>query len=261
MSPFLKLPLNNTYRRFVLFPLYILLVILTGYELKTGLIPDSLIGPAALYLVIAAARTGPFRWWWYPVSLVTIVFALCAIAVVGREFAHLDMIGGGAIKLMMAVGGAVGLAIGFETVILSFLPIVVALLFTKIIALPSSPLVAVALYFAIGRRYGFNFLFVRNQQPAPEAGPGLPVIDTPASMPAEPLNTQRLSFLKLPPTPSLLLQGGALLTFGGGFLSSQLQKTPDHSIVVALAIEGLRVASFVGIVCFVVGWVKTRKQK
>lgn len=69
------------------------------------------------------------------------------------------------------------------------------------------------------------------------------------------------NFIKLPPTPSLLLQGGALLTLGSGFLSRQLQKTPDHSMLAALAIEGLRVATFAGIACFIVGWVKTSKQK
>ncbi len=250
------------YRRFVLLPLFILLVTLIGFELKTDTIPDALLRPAGLYLMIMAARNGPLRWWRYPLALASILLVLLMLAYGCRELLGWESLGGGAIKLMAIVGGSVGMAIGFETAAIWLLVVATAIVFTSFSALPSSPFVAVALYIALGRRYGFNFLFARTEQvqTVPANEPDELAIDATPAISSIPNDKQLPAFFRLPPTPTLLLQGGALLTFGCGFLSRQIQKVPEHSVLASLAIEGLRVASFAGIVCFIVGWVKTRKQ-
>lgn len=260
MSHVFKVP-NKKYRLYVLLPLIAVLLVLIGIELKKDIIPDGLIFPAGLYFTVMAARVGPLRWWRYPLALLSILIAMLVLAYTWQELSGCSAFGGGAIKLMAVVGGSVGLVIGFETMAIWLLVVTAAIVFTNISALPSSPLVGIALYIALARRYGFNFLFSRTKVPDPIVEADAPIIDKTLTITSNHSAKQLPAFFKLPQTPSLLLQGGGLLAVGGGFLSRQLQKTPDHSMIAALAIEGLRVASFVGIVCFIIGWVKTRKQK
>lgn len=158
---------TDRYRFCVLWPLFILLVVLIGIEVKTSVIPDTILLPAGLYLMIMAAWSGPLRWWRYPLTLLSIILALCALAVTCHHLFGRETIGGGAIKLMAVVGASVGLAIGFETVALCLLAITAVLVLTNISLLPSSPIIAVALYITIGRRYGVNFLIARKRQPVP----------------------------------------------------------------------------------------------
>lgn len=69
-------------------------------------------------------------------------------------------------------------------------------------------------------------------------------------------------FFDIPASPSLLIQGGALLTLGGGLLARQLDKAAaPGSLLAALAVEGLRIVSLIGITAFLVGCVKSGRRK
>lgn len=79
---------------------------------------------------------------------------------------------------------------------------------------------------------------------------------------SEAANKYLPAFLTVPPNPKLLMQVGALLWLGGGVLGHYLQTaSTSPGILAALATEGLKAASFVGLICLIAGMFKRRKER
>jgi len=69
-------------------------------------------------------------------------------------------------------------------------------------------------------------------------------------------------FLKVSPSPKLLMQLGVLLWLGGGLLANRLNAAAATSgIGVGLAIEGLRAVSLLGMGILIAGFVKKRRER
>ncbi len=93
---------------FVTLPVFALLIGLSVFELKTTLIPDKAVFPAAVYFLCARAFVGPEAWWHYPVSLVSMLVFFLFLAALIEHLWGVESIGGGAIKLMAVMGAALG---------------------------------------------------------------------------------------------------------------------------------------------------------
>lgn len=124
---------------FITLPLFVLLIGLSAFELKTTLIPDKVVFPAAAYLLGARAIVGPEAWWHYPASLASmLVFFLLLAALIERLW-EVDSIGGGAIKLMAVMGAALGFTATFHFGILLIGVVLLALLGGRFMGLPTIP--------------------------------------------------------------------------------------------------------------------------
>ena len=80
-------------------PLFIVTISLCFVEFRTGLIPDKIVYPAALYFVVTGCLLGHKPWWHYPLGLIALLLLFAVIGAVYHHITGKQCIGGGAIKL------------------------------------------------------------------------------------------------------------------------------------------------------------------
>ncbi|HEU4889481.1 MAG TPA: prepilin peptidase [Thermoanaerobaculia bacterium] len=130
---------------FVVAPLLLLLLGVSAYEIRTGLIKDVVTLPGLLYMLVVRALIGPDAWFKYLLAALLLVVGFVLLSSVPRLFGRDDdWIGFGAVKLLGVVGAAVGLS-GALWVALGFIAgVAVAMLVTRAVGLdfvPSSPII------------------------------------------------------------------------------------------------------------------------
>jgi len=107
--------MHELYLAVTIGPLVVFVITLIVYENRTGLIPDIATHLGALYTIVTASVWGPLPWWQYPAAMVLVLLILYAgSAAITKLFGRL-VIGGGTIKLLAVVGGALGLITGLQT--------------------------------------------------------------------------------------------------------------------------------------------------
>ena len=124
-------------------PLILFVGFLCMYELKTGLIPNKFVYPGAIYFVVVGALVGRHPWWHYPVGFLLAFIIFYLVGVIYYLVTKRIMLGGGAIKLVTLIGGALGMmpALQFSAVSLVVLLIAVTVSYMMSgIEIPSSPL-------------------------------------------------------------------------------------------------------------------------
>jgi hypothetical protein len=128
-------------------PLIISLVGITFYEFKTGLILDKVTLPAAVYFVLTSSLFGPGPAYQYPLTLAATFVALLGIRYLCEYFLNTEIIGGGAIKLLTAIAGAVGTTLALAVVMLFLIAVaggfVITAAFGRYLVIPSSPILLV----------------------------------------------------------------------------------------------------------------------
>jgi hypothetical protein len=130
---------------FVICPLLALLVGVIMYEVQTGLILDVVVFPALLYFLVVSCILGSKPWWHYPLGLVAI-FGLGVLATfIGQEIWHREILGGGAIKLLAAVGATLGIGMALQLSGVFAVSCIIALLIASYYfseaLIPSSPII------------------------------------------------------------------------------------------------------------------------
>lgn len=133
----------------IIYPLTLLSISLIIFEFRTGLIPDKITFPSGIYFLIAAAMVGQKLWWQYLLGLVVVCIICLLIAEIIYYLFNKNVVGGGAIKLLMVIGAALGLNLGVQVAgIFIFSAIIVSgisyVLFKKT-SVPSSPIICVSM--------------------------------------------------------------------------------------------------------------------
>lgn len=150
---------------FVVWPLLIFLAGIVIYEIKTGRIPDIAVLPAALYFLMVAMRYGVEPWWHYPLGMIGIFAIFILLAILVEKVSGHEMLGGGAIKLWLVVGAALGMIAVLEAgivVIVAFaIAFFIALQIFGVNNLPSSPLTLFSVIAVYIWNYGLTFFIPR----------------------------------------------------------------------------------------------------
>ena len=102
---------------FIFVPLFIILITAIIYELRTGLIRDRLTLPAMLYFLFVTYLWGTLPWWHYLLGLLSVSLLFLSICYVIEEIWESEILGGGALKLLMVVGAAFGVVLALEVAI------------------------------------------------------------------------------------------------------------------------------------------------
>ena len=155
---------NSMSRKELLFinlPLVILLIGVIVYEIRTGLILDLVVLPAALFFLVGSIVFGSRPWWHYPLGMVSLLLIMVLFAMVLESLFGVPMVGGGSIKLLAATGAALGLIFSLEVVGLFICIMCIALLVSKYAfnmgTIPSSPFILISILCVFIRNYGFRF--------------------------------------------------------------------------------------------------------
>lgn len=142
-------------------PLFFLLIGVIFYEIKTDFILDSVVYPAALFFLVISIIFGSRPWWHYPLGMISILFILVILAMIIESLFGTPMIGGGCIKLLAAIGAALGIVLSLEVVALFIGVMCIALLVSKsafnIGTIPSSPFILVSIICVYIWNFGFRF--------------------------------------------------------------------------------------------------------
>ena len=142
-------------------PLLIVLLVVIGIELQTGKIPDAIVAPLALYLLIAGAFVGEKPWWHYVLSSISIFVVFLTLAALILTLLKIEGLGGGAVKLLGAVGAALGgwqpVQFGICFIGLIALYFLGALLIFHIQEVPSSPVVLISVLIVLVWNRAFHF--------------------------------------------------------------------------------------------------------
>ncbi len=99
---------------FICFPLIIIMIGVVVYEINSGLIPDVVVFPAALYFLVGSIVYGSKLWWHYPAGLFILLFIIVIFAMLLESVFGAPMVGGGSIKLLAAIGGALGIILSLK---------------------------------------------------------------------------------------------------------------------------------------------------
>ena len=145
----------------VVWPLMIFLAGIVIYEINTGMIKDIAVFPAALYFLIVAMRFGAKPWWHYLLGMIAILVIFVLFAILLEKLFDKEMIGGGAIKLWLVVGAALGIIAVLEAgaifiVLFAVLYFIAVHFFEKNI-LPSSPITTLSVIGVYIWHYGLKF--------------------------------------------------------------------------------------------------------
>ena len=140
------MPVTHQELFFIHIPLVAVLLGILLYEIRTGLIPDLITMPMVIYFVIVSSYFGPHPWWHYPLGcMLTVVFFALMVSAFESVFKRQGL-GFGAIKLMGAIGAALGIT--KVAVVAAILLVALILLapvgFLKRKSLPSSPIILLA---------------------------------------------------------------------------------------------------------------------
>lgn len=149
----------------VVWPLLMFLAGIVIYEIKTGQIPDLAVFPAALYFLIVTMRFGVEPWWHYPLGMIGIFGIFILLAILAEKISGHEMVGGGAIKLWLVVGAAIGmmsvLEAGIVVIIVFAIAYFIALQFFGVNNLPSSPLTLLSVITVYIWNYSLTFFIPR----------------------------------------------------------------------------------------------------
>lgn len=127
---------------FLVIPFLIIMIPIMRYEIRHDIIDDKVTLLLALYGFIFACFKGPHYAATHTIAGIGIIFFFIFL----RQFQSGEALGGGAIKLMAAIGALFGLSIGFLTILIAGLSlfIVYHLLRGKVKLFPSSPFIGIA---------------------------------------------------------------------------------------------------------------------
>ena len=136
---------------FVAIPFILFLVCTVVYELKTNLIPDMFVLPAAAYFLpaaayflIAASVFGLRPWWQYLLGAVVMLSMFTLAGVLFNDFAGGDFAPGGTIKLFATVGAALGITAALQVATVFMAVVAVAVIASSAFGVgpvPCSPFV------------------------------------------------------------------------------------------------------------------------
>lgn len=134
-------------------PLIVYLVFIIWYELKTSLILDKVVMPAAIVFSIIPVFFKNSHLLLHIAGMISLLFYFLVAASAYNKLAGKEGIGGGAIKLMCSIGAAVGLLYSLQVAIIFTLLIVFGVIIAKWIfgieSLPSSPFALIAVFVTI----------------------------------------------------------------------------------------------------------------
>ena len=129
----------------ILAPLTAVLLLCVIIELRTQLIVDLVTVPAAAYLLIANLVAGPKSAGAYLIAAIAIPIGfVIAGVVIPRRLGRGELIGMGAVKLLLVTSAALGGAGAFVAAGLFAALATVAVLIARQAAIPSSPLILLA---------------------------------------------------------------------------------------------------------------------
>jgi prepilin signal peptidase PulO-like enzyme (type II secretory pathway) len=102
--------------------------------------------PMAIYFLIVSSYFGPYPWWHYPLACILTFVLFFLIAIVIERVSKREKLGGGAIKLMAAVGAALGIVTVSKVAAISLIVVMsvlasIRLAIIKTGRVPSSPIV------------------------------------------------------------------------------------------------------------------------
>jgi len=127
-----------------------LILFLTGiivFEIKTGLIPDRFVLPAAFYFFFMSCVFGSKPWWHYLAGGAMMLGIFVFLALFTESMFPGGSMGGGSIKLLVAVGMALGVGMALQASIVFMVCVFMATLLFFVLHIdyiPSSPFVLVS---------------------------------------------------------------------------------------------------------------------
>ena len=146
----------------IIIPLLLIIIGLIINEFRTGIIPFNILFPTGIYFLIIASIVGQKPWWDYLLGL----FLVCIICVLAKElinyFMHSDCVGGGAIKLLVVIGAALGMMLGIQVTVVFIISGAVVSIMAYFIfsqnAVPSSPIILFSVLLVLGFNFGHKLL-------------------------------------------------------------------------------------------------------